>query len=232
MDMWSGITQLHIVLGFLALGSFWVPLLLKKGSRGHRAVGRVFLTSMAGLGLSGLLLSGATLLDPIGHKPNQDPEVARTGAIFLGYLAVVTLVIVHNARAALVQIPTPERWREPWRLALQWVSVGSAIGLVGLALWRGVPLLAAMAPVGLAVAGIWRTLLRDPATPRQAGLRAHIGSTLSGGIAVHTAFLAGGGARFLPEVVSDLGLIAWLLPTAVGVPAMILYQRSLQVKPR
>ncbi len=46
MFIFNVILSFHVIAGFLALLSFWVPIVVKKGSTLHNRVGWVFTTSM------------------------------------------------------------------------------------------------------------------------------------------------------------------------------------------
>ena len=56
---------------------------------------------------------------------------------------------------------------------------------------------------------------------------AHVaGSMLGGGIAFHTAFAVFGAQRLWAyELAGPLAVVPWLLPTAVGIPAIIVWTR-------
>lgn len=222
----SALTTAHVAFGFVALVSFWVPLGLRKGSDPHRWAGRVFAGSMAVTGVSALGLAVASWVAPTVVHPDRDVATSRAVAAFLGYLGLVTLVIVHNLLAAVRLRADPDAVAAPWRAAVNHGATGASIGALALGGWLGSPVLLAMSPVGFLVARGWHRLVAGRAE-RGAWIRAHAGATLAGGIAVHTAFVAGGGTRFLPPAVTELGVIGWLLPTLVGVPAMIWWGRRL-----
>lgn len=223
-SLWQWTGGIHVALGFVSLAAFWAPLVVIKGGRAHRRIGMIFHGAMLGLAVSALGLSAFSLSDPERWHPNRSAQASQISAIFLGYLAVVTLVIVHNGVASVRWRRTPARWSDPWRRGLNHAATAASVAALAGGLALGAPVIAAMSPVGFAVARGWTTLIAEADAPR-AWLRAHIGATLAGGIAVHTAFLAGGGERFLPDAVLGLGLWAWLAPTAIGVPAMILVTR-------
>ena len=54
----------------------------------------------------------------------------------------------------------------------------------------------------------------------------HLGSMLGGGIAFHTAFLVFGLGRFVSlDIPGVLAVLPWLLPTLIGIPAIVLWTR-------
>src|ERR1041384_1182397 len=90
----------HIGAGFLGLAVFWLPLLVRKGSRLHVVCGRVFVGCAAFVLASALFVCVWRLIDPIGSlEPADRPpaeqaeEFGRTLRLiyaFLGALAIYT----------------------------------------------------------------------------------------------------------------------------------------------
>lgn len=57
-------------------------------------------------------------------------------------------------------------------------------------------------------------------------LYSHLGSMLGGGIAFHPAFAVFGVQRLISyELPGPLTIVPWLLPTIIGVPAIVLWGR-------
>jgi hypothetical protein len=218
----------HYVLGFLALLCFWVPVVARKGGKVHRVAGVGFVISMLLTALTSFLMAGAALLDPALIHPHRSPESSRVAALFLSYLGVVSVVMVHNGWAVVRLKRQPARLRAGWRVGLNVVALISAAAMLLYGFLRGAPLLCAMSPIGFLVGRSYlNTLKAFDAGIKTAWLHEHIGAMCTGGIAVHTAFIAGGGARFLPAWVGGLGWWVWLVPTAVGVPLLVRAQRAL-----
>jgi hypothetical protein len=218
----------HYVLGFLALLCFWVPVVARKGGRVHRVAGVGFVISMLLTALTSFLMAGAALADPVLIHPHRSPGSSRVIALFLAYLGVVSVVMVHNGWAVVRLKRQPARLRAGWRVGINYAALVGSAAMLLFGLWRGAPLLAAMSPIGVLTAKSYLDTLKALDTgDKAAWLREHIGAMCTGGIAVHTAFIAGGGARFLPAWVGGLGWWVWLVPTAVGVPLTILAQRAL-----
>ena len=54
----------------------------------------------------------------------------------------------------------------------------------------------------------------------------HLGSMLGGGIAFHTAFIVFGAQSLWPwELAGPLAVAPWILPTVVGIPAIVVRTR-------
>ena len=72
----------HAGLGVLALATFWIAGLSRKGSPVHRAAGKVYLPAMAGLLLAAVPLAIAVF------------QRSPVGGAFLGYLLVISVTSV------------------------------------------------------------------------------------------------------------------------------------------
>ncbi len=207
--------QPHAWLGTLALLSFWVAALARKGSRPHRYAGRVFLLAMAAVVLTAVPLTLASWLR--GHVVT---------ATFLAYLIVLVTVNGLNAWRAI-------RWRADFAAyanrGFRWGAwilglTGTAVVVFGLV--RMVPILIGFGLVGPILA--WQSLRMARRGPTHSlwWLRSHYGAMLGNGAATHIAFLQIGLSRFL----SELGLpvilnIAWFGPLLVATVAGVLLDR-------
>lgn len=221
----------HYVLGFLALLSFWIPAVVRKGGRAHRIAGIAFVVSMLLTALTSFIMAGAVLADPTLIHPHRSARSSQIAAVFLSYLGVVSVAIVHNGWALVRLKRDTAGLRAIWRVGLNYAALAGSVGMLGYGLLGGVPLLAAMSPVGFLTArGYLGAIKHIDANQKTAWLTEHIGAMITGGIAVHTAFLAGGGTRFLPAWIGELGWWVWLVPTAIGVPLTIWTQRAYQKK--
>lgn len=214
----------HIGLGFVALAAFWVPVATKKGASVHQWAGRVFNASMLAVSFSAFGMSAASLTAPDTIHPGVSVERVRTVALFLGYLGLVSVVIVHNGWVTARRHRDPDSLRAPWRRALNIGLIVASAASVVYGVMTSSIVMAALSPVGFLTGKGWLEFTKKIDEPR-AWFFEHMSSMLAGGIAVHTAFLAGGGTRFLPAFFTELGWKMWLLPTAIGVPAIILWSR-------
>ncbi len=83
--MFSFSLILHVVAGFVALITLWVPLFLRKGSKGHRVTGWIFTNSM-------FIISGTALhlaLYRIWFDPTLTTE-QFSSSIFLIFIAILS----------------------------------------------------------------------------------------------------------------------------------------------
>jgi hypothetical protein len=103
------------------------------------------------------------------------------------------------------------------------VVVIGALGSLVLGIIERNSVLMGMSSVGFLVGGgNLAYLLRGPQTKMHWWYE-HLSSMITTAIAGYTAFLVFGGARLLPALArTQFYVVMWLLPTAIGVPAIIL----------
>ena len=83
METYDFVKYAHAGIGALALLTFWLSGLTRKGSAVHKASGKIYLLAM-----TGILLSAAGML--AGFAERHHPVAAA----FLGYLLVITSTAV------------------------------------------------------------------------------------------------------------------------------------------
>lgn len=212
--MYSLVLALHIAGGAIALVTYWMAALARKGGAWHRHSGRVYLLAMAGV-----LLSSPPLAIV------QIRNGRESFGLFLLFLLLLTATTCLCAWRAIRDRGNPARYYGSWyrRLGLANVSAGLGILAVGL-LWSQ-PVLAGFALIGVGRGGHMLYSAARPPAPRW-WLFEHYGSQIGNGIATHVAFLSIGLARLLPEgwqaVVTP---VAWFGPAVVGAVAAIWISR-------
>jgi hypothetical protein len=210
---------LHIAAGTLALVAFWAAAVLRKGSTGHRYVGRAYLLAMLAIIVSGVPLTLQRLAD--GH--------VITGA-FLGYLLVIVAAGVWSAWRAVRDKHDPVAYTGPVYLALGAASLLAGLAVLVLGIRHGQPLL-----MGFSVVGLFggqdmlrkrRRIVGKPLWWREE----HYGAMVGNGVATHIAFLAIGLPRLFPGISgSALFYAAWFGPLVVAVIARVLLARKYRV---
>ncbi|MEE8105588.1 MAG: hypothetical protein V3T86_08660 [Planctomycetota bacterium] len=235
---------IHVPLGFAALTLFWVAISSRKGGRVHLASGRWFARAVYGICASAVLMSLATLQDPLGIAapgrtltPVQATAIvdaSRASSFFLMFLTLVSLATTRHGVMVVRTRRDPYAIRTPAHIGLSVVTLLSGFGMVVYALalpGSNAGLFYAMSPLGFIVGGINLHHLARPAREPRAWFFEHIGAMIGGGIAVHTAFLVLGLNRLV-----DLGLsggaafIPWVAPTILGLPAIFFFSRHYRKK--
>jgi uncharacterized membrane protein len=204
----------HIVAGGAALASFWIPMVAAKGGRLHRYAGWIFVVGMTIVSATSLVLAGARLLQGNGGA-------STLVALFLGYLGVVTGEGTYKAIRVLRTKDRKGRTDNPLDLAFAGVVAAFGVPTVILGMTHGSGLVVAFGIVGviggLASLRYWWTAPREP----MHWWYEHMGATAGTSIAAITAFLVQNAGRVCPN---HWALVAWLAPSLVGVPLLIVAQ--------
>lgn len=225
----------HVVAGFVGLAAFWIPVFVRKGGRAHKRAGRVYAGCAYVVTLSAVVVSAVRV---VGYRLEgtglRDQPELYAFACLLGYLGVATFANVRQAMRAVATRRAPETLRTPFHAAVAWAAVGSSGAAVAMALaaWSSVsPVLLGLSPIGAFTGWRMLRLMRRPGAERMGWLYSHLASMLGGGIAFHTAFLVFGAQRIWDyRLEGALGIVPWLLPTAAGVPAIVVWTRRYRRK--
>lgn len=225
----------HVIIGFLALILFWIPVVAKKGSRLHNQVGQWFVNAIWLVSVSGILMSVIVWWDPLAIRlPGETVSAERATRIiasqrmsseFLLMLSLLVLVsvkqatLVLKARADRSQL---RKWHHMiWVLALLLMAL--VVGTKGIL--HGQILLMIFGPIGLSASfGALRYIYKSELCPRE-WIIEHFTNIIGCGIGVYTAFFAFGGRQYLSELLPGmLQIIPWVLPGVLGTIAIALYK--------
>ena len=220
----------HMSVGFVGLAAFWVPILAPKGGRTHVRFGKIFLWCVYGATLSAILAVTFHLGRLISSGVSLAEHTEDYGLLlFLGYLGIVTFTMVHHAYRVIETRRDLAGLRTPFHNSLAVMSFLASAGIIVFAFtfWSSMStLFLALSPIGLLVgSGILSYLYRPPAA-RMAWFYEHMGNMIGAGIAFHTAFAVFGGARLFNLNPSGAwGIVPWILPAGIGIPASIIWGR-------
>ncbi|MXY23275.1 MAG: hypothetical protein F4Y45_01985 [Acidobacteria bacterium] len=226
----GGFVLAHVATGFVGLVAFWIPVFARKGGRLHVRAGRVYAYCAYVVTLSAVTVSAGRIvsyqLQGIGLAERPD---LYGFAVFLGYLGVVTFATVRQAMRVVATRRTPEKLRTPFHEALGWASIAGSVTVISyaLAVWSDLsPILLGLSPIGLFTGPGMLRLMRNPGARHMGWFYSHLGSMLGGGIAFHTAFAVFGAQRFWAyELAGPFAIVPWILPTVIGIPAIIVWTR-------
>lgn len=240
-SLFQALRWVHIAAGSIALILFWIPAIARKGGKTHIRAGWFYVACMSVVVVTAFAMSGLAFTIPLAIRqvtralsPTQLSDFLRsqrTFAIFLAYLAGVTLASGWQGIWAIETKRQPKTMRTPFSLALNAAVLLGGLIVLGLGIkYRSGPLIG-LSPIGpLIGAGNLRYLLRGPQS-RMHWWYEHLGSMIGTGIAGYTAFLVFGGSRLFPSVArSQLYTLFWILPSLIGVPVIFAtvayYQRK------
>lgn len=220
----------HVATGFVGLAAFWIPIFARKGGRLHVQAGRVYAYCAYVVTLSAVTVSAGRIVSyqVQGIGLAERPDLYGF-ALFLGYLGVVTFATVRQAMRVVATRRTPEKLRTPFHEGLAWASIAGSVIVIAyaLAVWSDLsPILLGLSPIGLFTGPGMLRLMRNPGAGQMGWFYSHLGSMLGGGIAFHTAFAVFGAQRFWGyELAGPLAIVPWILPTIIGIPAIIVWTR-------
>ncbi len=210
MDYYGLVKSAHGLIGALALATFWLSGLSRKGGSVHRASGKVYLLAMAGMLLSGVPMTAAFLT-------RYHPVVAA----FLAYLLVITATGVWCSWRAVRDKRDWAAYTGPVYRVLMALNLLSGLGIAYIGLFvtdRMALIFTAFSMIGIVnAARMWRFARRAPAQPNW-WLHQHFGAMIGNGVATHIAFLSIGLPKLLPMLSGPvLQNLAWLGPLLVSV---------------
>ena len=196
----------HLVPGMVALATYWVAALARKGSVPHRLAGKAYLLAMVALLVPAIPLSWRALRHfDLGF------------GIFLFYLLLITATALWQGWTAIRFKREFSRYAGPGFRALAWANLVAGVGVLGLGIALRQPIF-----IGFSLPGLLggRSMLRlartGPAHPRW-WMGEHLGAMLACGVATHISFLSIGLPRLLPGLAGEgLRVFAWLAPLAVA----------------
>jgi uncharacterized membrane protein len=220
--MYRAIVTAHIACGVIALATYWMAGLSKKGSPLHRGAGKAYLLSMIGVVASSVVMAGFAFA--------REMFVIAT---FLAYLVVITTTAMALGWLALRRKRDQAAYRGTGYRVTAVLNVLSGLAVFAFGIQQGDALLMGFSWVGILVGGqmFWRAW--KPLAEAKWWLREHIGAMLGCGVATHIAFL-GIGIRRLTDALGvpvDLGLVAWFAPVAVSFLAGLWLERKYLAKP-
>jgi hypothetical protein len=198
-------------VGGLALTTFWAGILARKGSRLHRAVGRLFLLGMVGVGLTTLPLM--VLVYRQGYH-------AWTG--FLGYLVIFVGTHCWMAWCAVRYRTDWSRYLAQGYRALALLNLVAGLAILALGLVTGRILLIAFSGAGIFAGCFNLAVARRPPIDGRWWLREHLRANLNNGTATHISFLTLGLGKLVPSLAGPTLMQAgWLGPLAISIALRI-----------
>jgi len=200
---------LHVSFGFTSLFLFWLPVFLKKGGKGHRVVGKLYVYAMWVVVGTAALLSIKNVI--IGKY---------FMATFLGFISLITANPLWYGIAILKKdkVRSSMRGRMYYETVVLIYSVALlSAGFYGV--WAGNSaniLLFIFGGLGLtAIPTILQVKKADPAKIDR--IKEHMVGLLTSGIAAYTAFFVFGGYTWMAKILPGTWqVLPWVAPGLIG----------------
>ncbi len=216
----------HIIAGTVTLISFWAPVILPKGSKGHIRWGRVFVRAIIAAAIIACLMGILNLLPGADRHPALADRALFRGLFgwMMLYLGILSLLLTRYGIAALAARRKRQALTDPLtRIGL--IITGLAALQCGVQGWLlGNGLMMGLAALGLVtvITFGWQAMKAAPA--RQGLLAEHLKAMIAAGISAYTAFLSVGLLRIVPEHVFNP--LIWSAPSVVGVMLIVHHLRK------
>ena len=219
----------HVATGFVGLAAFWVPVFARKGGRTHVQAGRIYTYCAYVVTVSAVTASAGRIVSYQfqGAGIAERPDLYGF-AVLLGYLGVVTFATVRQAMRVVATGRRPRRCEPRPRGARLGVHRRQhrrrrrrPPGVV-----RRLADLVGNEPIGLFIG---RGMLRLMHNPRAQ----HMGWVLQPpGLDARRRHRLPHGVHRLRaqrvwayEIAGPFAVVPWLLPTVVGIPAIVVWTR-------
>ncbi len=221
----------HIIGGFVGLFLFWIPIFSKKGGKIHRQTGKYW--SWLGRVVVLSALAGLFLYIPQIIEKNVSPN-NYAFLLFLGYLSIVTYVIIAFGVAVLDSKKDPKVMNTAYWKTMLAICFAASIFIISFALIvkpGSMAVLLALSPIGILTGFQILQYIRGKQGSPKAWLYEHLNSMLGAGIAFHTAFAVFGITRIFDiGLEGTIAIIPWILPALIGIPAQFIWKRHYQKK--
>ena len=218
MSTYEIIRSTHGLIGVLALATFWIAGLSRKGSPLHKLAGKAYLVTMAAILATTLPMAVIILARGVKVAP------------FLFYLIVITGTACWISWRAIRDKRDYRAYTGRTYQALALLNLAGGAWILALGVAQGQLVYGVFSLIGLYGGyDMLRSVRRPPTDPRW-WLREHFRGMIGNGIATHIAFLAIGLPRLLPQLAgSTLQTLAWLLPLALGLVLRALLERKYRI---
>jgi len=238
----AAIRYSHIGVGMVGLLLFWIPVFAKKGSKLHIRCGRIFVWCGYYIAATAAISCTWGLISPVsfaGVKRELTSEqlAALNGNIRFLFAILGTLMTWLLASLIMGMHAVKTRLKSntgSWRVKLGFALSGTASG--GLLLFGLTNAIsgggnAYFIPIVLGILGVvdcktGLAYLKLPSATKMTWWYVHMECMLGSGVAFHTAFFVFGFSRlFGIQLNGPLALVPWLLPTAVGIPTIVIWTK-------
>lgn len=213
----KGLLGLHVIAGFLSIVLFWIPVLVKKGSKIHNQVGKAYVYSMWVVVFTAIFLSIENFIQ--GHVEM---------AIFLGFLSLITANPIWYGVAILKykkNVP-PHLKRNHIAFNLIIAILGGMMLGYGIYLGPNGVLMMIFGILGLSAGKDVYVSYKNKSNESN-WLKDHITGMLTSAIAAYTAFFVFGGMNFMRHIFTGyLVIIPWTAPGIIGGILMNYYLKS------
>lgn len=213
MAIFDIVRILHIIGGFAALFTFWVPVVTKKGGRMHRFSGWFYVAAMSLVSISAFYMGIYRISDP-----SSTSEVFSF-SLFLILISILSGSTAYYGIRVLRNKKRADIHKNVWDLSFPLLLLISSFCISIYGFIIDFPLLSWFPLLGIFLSATqllyW---LRKPKKKMHWWFE-HISGMLGCSIATITAFTVFGAPRLLS--IDSVGIFLWFLPTILLTPVII-----------
>ncbi|MEL6253409.1 MAG: hypothetical protein AAFR87_15465 [Bacteroidota bacterium] len=224
MESFTKITTLsHVIVGFISLILFWLPVFTRKGGKLHRKIGNLYVYCMWFVVITAAILS---VKNVIIQEYNA--------AIFLGFLTFITGNPLWYGVAILKNKKEPSLRFKQIHYSINIAIILFSITMITYALFNlssGASILMMFFGM-LGIASIPQ-LIRDYKSQMEgkSWFKEHYVGMVTTGTAAYTAFLAFGGRQYLDGILTGYWqILPWILPTILTFVGLAFARRYYEKK--
>jgi uncharacterized membrane protein len=214
--MWAFVLfrQLHILAGFIALFTFWVPIVTKKGGKWHRRTGWIYVISMSIVAVSAFYMGAWRIF----FDPSKSAE-SVSFAWFLIFIAVLSSASAWYGMRVLRFKRRSQSHRNRWDVGFPILLLVSGMSISIFGFISQNSLLAWFPAIGVFLGGSQLAYWLRPPRAQMHWWFEHLGGMLACCISTITAFIVFGAPRLWGS--GSAPLLLWFLPTICLVPVII-----------
>jgi uncharacterized membrane protein len=212
MVITSVLLKFHVVSGIVALATFAVPMVVKKGSKTHVRFGWAYVGAMMGVAVTAAAISLRSLLNP------ETDAAKAASAVFLLLLSLFTSNAVWSGIRVLRFKARRERHTQMIDIGFTIFRVMAAVLVSGYGLSRGNPLLTWFPALVVFTGAKELQYWLKPTEDKMHWWFQHMSCMFTACIGTVTAFVV----TAVPRLLGDYGqsLFLWLAPAVVMVPIL------------
>jgi uncharacterized membrane protein len=213
MDLFQMIKILHIIGGFTALFTFWIPVVTKKGGGLHRLSGWVYVGGMTIVALSAFYMGMYRLLDPASSSETF------SFSLFLIFISILSSSTAYYGIRVLRFKGRKDVHKNVLDLGFPLLLLTSAIGISVYGFMHEFVLLSWFPLLGVFLSTPQLTYWLQKPKKKMHWWFEHFGGMLGCSIATITAFTVFGAPRLLN--IEAVSIVLWFLPTIILTPVII-----------
>ncbi|MFD1738191.1 DUF2306 domain-containing protein [Bacillus salitolerans] len=204
---------IHIIGGFVALFTFWIPVVTKKGGKIHNRAGWIYVYGMIIVAISAFFMGAYRILN--GESSSEQVSFSW----FLLFIAILSSSAAYYGLRVLKFKKRKVRHTHPVDLGFPLVLLFSGIGISIYGVTQNFPLLIWFPIVGILLGIVQLKYWLQKPSKKMHWWYEHFSGMLGCSISTITAFTVFGAPRLLH--IESVSIWLWFIPTIIITPMII-----------